>query len=187
MTGLLFSEIKINLIRHLQIKSALRGGSRDLTLQITVIRYNTTSRISVEGEDAADTGSIPELKGGQTCIDIGVGNEVSLQVGGKMDNRHGDPVAIQGKVHLIHDGYFIETEPRHGEQKYHNQGLTAVVAVAGSLVVLTSKRQTPFSLQQLLSLSIDPKSIRVIVVKAAIAYRAAYVASKRRDALRVLC
>ena len=83
--------------------------------------------------------------------------------------------------------YVRETEPRHGEQKYHNQGLTAVVAVAGSLVVLTSKRQTPFSLQQLLSLSIDPKSIRVIVVKAAIAYRAAYVASKRRDALRVLC
>ncbi len=110
----------------------------------------------------------------QTCIDIGVGNEVSLQVGGKTDNRHGDPVAIQGKIRLIHDGYFIETEPRHGGQKYHNQGLTAVVAVADSLVVLTSYRQTPFSLQQLLSLGIDPKAMQIIVVKAAIAYRAAY-------------
>lgn len=110
----------------------------------------------------------------KTCIQAGVGNEVSLQVGGKADNLHGDPVAINGKVRLIHDGHFIETEPRHGGQKYHNQGLTAVVAVGDSLAVLTSNRQTPFSLQQLLSLGIDPEAMRMIVVKAAIAYRAAY-------------
>lgn len=110
----------------------------------------------------------------QTCIQIGVGNEVSLQVGGKADNQHGNPVPIRGRVRLIHDGHFIETEPRHGGQKYHNQGLTAVVAVADSLVALTSNRQTPFSLQQLLSLGINPKAMRMIVVKAAIAYRAAY-------------
>ena len=87
---------------------------------------------------------------------------------------NGEPVAINGPVRLIHDGNFIETEPRHGGQKYHSQGLTSVVAVEDSLVVLTSKRQTPFSLQQLLSLGIDPKVMRMIVVKAAIAYRAAY-------------
>ena len=110
----------------------------------------------------------------QTCIQIGVGNEVSLQVGGKADNLHGDPVAINGNVRLIHDGHFIETEPRHGGQKYHNQGLTSVVAVGDSLVVLSSNRQTPFSLQQLLSLGINPETMRMIVVKAAIAYRAAY-------------
>ncbi len=110
----------------------------------------------------------------QTCIQVGVGNEVSLEVGGKADNLHGDPVAIQGKVRLIHDGHFIETEPRHGGQKYHNQGVTSVVAIEDSLVVLTSNRQTPFSLQQLLSIGINPKIMRMIVVKAAIAYRAAY-------------
>ncbi len=110
----------------------------------------------------------------RTCIQVGVGNEISLQVGGKTDNLHGKSVAIQGKVRLIHDGHFIETEPRHGGQKYHNQGLTSVVAIGDSLVVLTSNRQTPFSLQQLLSLGIDPKAMRMIVVKAAIAYRAAY-------------
>lgn len=110
----------------------------------------------------------------QICINIGVGNDVPLSVGGKTDVLHGDPVTIQGKVRLIHDGHFIETEPRHGGQKYHNQGLTAVVEADNSLVVLTSKRQTPFSLHQLLSLGIDPKSMQIIVVKAAIAYRAAY-------------
>ncbi|MDE0089738.1 MAG: M81 family metallopeptidase [Candidatus Poribacteria bacterium] len=110
----------------------------------------------------------------QTCIQADVGSEVSLLVGGKTDKLHGKPVTIQGKVRLIHDGHFIETEPRHGGQKYHNQGLTSVVAVGDSLVVLSSNRQTPFSLQQLLSLGINPEAMRMIVVKAAIAYRAAY-------------
>ncbi|MYB96497.1 M81 family metallopeptidase [Candidatus Poribacteria bacterium] len=113
-------------------------------------------------------------EGVQSCIQAGVGADVALNVGGKADNLHGDPVAIHGKVRLIHDGQFIETQPRHGGQRYHNQGLTTVVAVGDSLVVLTSRRQTPFSLQQLLSLGINPTEMRMIVVKAAVAYRAAY-------------
>ena len=113
-------------------------------------------------------------EGVQSCIQAGVGGAVSLEVGGKMDNRHGDPVAINGSVRLIHDGQYIETEPRHGGQRYHNQGLTAVIDIGGSLVVLTSRRQTPFSLQQLFSLGINPSDMRMIVVKAAVAYRAAY-------------
>ena len=113
----------------------------------------------------------------QTCLRVGVGEEVALSVGGKTDRLHGKPVPIRGRVRLIHDGHFVETEPRHGGQKYHNQGLTAVVELASphrALVVLTSRRQTPFSLHQLLSLGVQPQAMRIIVVKAAIAYRAAY-------------
>lgn len=113
----------------------------------------------------------------QTCLRVGVGEEVALSVGGKTDRLHGKPVPIRGRVRLIHDGHFVETEPRHGGQKYHNQGLTAVVELASphrALVVLTSRRQTPFSLHQLLSLGVQPQGMRIIVVKAAIAYRAAY-------------
>ena len=113
-------------------------------------------------------------EGVQTCVQAGIGAEVALDVGGKADSLHGDPVAIEGEVRLIHDGHYEETEPRHGGQRHHNQGLTAVIAVGDSLVVLTSRRQTPFSLQQLLSLSINPSEMRMIVVKAAVAYRAAY-------------
>ena len=39
---------------------------------------------------------------------------------------------------------------------------------------MTSARQVPFSLHQLLSLGIQPERQRVLVVKAAIAFRAAY-------------
>ena len=109
------------------------------------------------------------------CIQSGVRGHVDLVVGGKSDNIHGSPVQIRGRVRLIHDGYYEEMEPRHGGQRYHDQGLTAVVEVEeSSLIVLTSKRQVPFSLHQLLSLGIYPEQMKIIVVKAAIAYRAAY-------------
>ena len=109
------------------------------------------------------------------CIQAGVRGRVDLKVGGKSDDMHGSPVQICGRVRLIHDGYYEETEPRHGGGLYHDQGTTSVVEIEGrSLIVLTSKRQTPFSLHQLLSLGIAPKQMKIIVVKAAIAYRAAY-------------
>ena len=111
----------------------------------------------------------------KACIQAGVRGEVSLTVGGKSDDLHGSPVPIRGRVRLIHDGYYEETEPRHGGGRYQDQGITAVVEIEGkSLIVLTSKRQVPFSLHQLFSLGIDPRGVKHIVVKAAIAYRAAY-------------
>ena len=111
----------------------------------------------------------------EACIQAGVRGEVSLTVGGKSDDLHGSPVPIRGHVRLIHDGYYEETEPRHGGGRYQDQGITSVVEIEGkSLIVLTSKRQVPFSLHQLFSLGIDPRGVKHIVVKAAIAYRAAY-------------
>ena len=111
----------------------------------------------------------------EVCIRAGVRGEVDLTVGGKSDHLHGSPIPIRGRVRLIHDGYYEETEPRHGGGRYQDQGVTAVVEIEGkSLIVLTSKRQVPFSLHQLFSLGIDPRQMKHIVVKAAIAYRAAY-------------
>lgn len=111
----------------------------------------------------------------EACIQTGVRGEVNLTVGGQSDDLHGEPVAICGRVRLIHDGYYEETEPRHGGQRYQDQGVTAVVEIGEkNLIVLTSKRQVPFSLHQLISLGIDPRQMKYIVVKAAIAYRAAY-------------
>ena len=111
----------------------------------------------------------------EACIQAGVRGEVNLTVGGKSNDQHGSPVPIRARVRLIHDGYYEETEPRHGGQRYQDQGVTAVVELERkNLIVLTSKRQVPFSLHQLFSLGIDPRQMKYVVVKAAIAYRAAY-------------
>jgi microcystin degradation protein MlrC len=125
----------------------------------------------------------------------GAGGVIKLTVGGKSDNLHGRPIPLTCRVCSIHDGKWTEEQPRHGGRRFNDQGQTVVLEVAkadiasgatappshealtstrGSLIVLNSKRTPPFSLGQLTSLGIDPVRMHAIVVKAAIAYRAAY-------------
>ncbi len=114
------------------------------------------------------------------AVSSGVGQPFECMVGGKTDRLHGDPVRIRGSVKSIHDGKFLETEVRHGGQRYFDQGLTAVVEAEGStrdlpnLLMLTTRRQMPFSLHQLISCGIYPERQKILVVKAAVAFRAAY-------------
>jgi microcystin degradation protein MlrC len=109
------------------------------------------------------------------CAAAGVGAAVALRVGGKVDRRHGDPIAVAGRVRVLHDGTYVEPEVRHGGKRCNHMGLTALVEGPGrNLLVLTSQRHPPFSLGQLTCLGIRPERQRLLVVKAAIAYKAAY-------------
>ncbi|MCY3778650.1 MAG: M81 family metallopeptidase [Candidatus Aminicenantes bacterium] len=132
-------------------------------------------------EEVMRTGSGPALvvlfdpAAVQACAASGVGTEVSLGVGGKSDDLHGPPIPIRGRVRCLHDGAFVEDEPRHGGARFNNQGLTALVeADEGHAVVLTSLRMAPMSLEQVLSLGIRPRAYRILVAKGAIAPVAAY-------------
>ena len=105
-----------------------------------------------------------------------VANEVTLTVGGKVDRLHGEPVEVVGRVRLLHDGNYLEAAARHGGRRLNHMGLTALVELPGrNLLVLTTQRHPPFSLGQLTCVGIDPSRQRILVVKAAIAYKAAYV------------
>ncbi len=109
------------------------------------------------------------------CAAAGVDSEVSLVVGGKVDRLHGDPLPLTGRVRLLHDGTYIEPEVRHGGRRVNHMGQTALVELPGrNLLVLNSLRHPPFSLGQLTCLGIKPEQQRILVVKAAIAYKAAY-------------
>jgi microcystin degradation protein MlrC len=116
----------------------------------------------------------------RAAVNLGVGGAFDMDVGGKTDNMHGAPVRIRGTVKTIYDGKFRETEIRHGGQRYYDQGLSAVIEVEGSTrdeasyVLLTTRRMVPFSLHQLISAGILPERQKILVAKAAIAYRAAY-------------
>jgi microcystin degradation protein MlrC len=121
----------------------------------------------------------------------GIGEIIELSVGGKTDDLHGGPVPIRARVLSTHGGDWIEDQPRHGGRRSNSQGRTAVLQVVDSgspsmakdqkgrtafdlTLVLNSKRTPPFSLGQLTSLGIDPRQKKIVLVKAAIAYRAAY-------------
>jgi microcystin degradation protein MlrC len=96
-------------------------------------------------------------------------------LGGKVDRLHGDPVPVTGRVRVLHDGTYTEPQVRHGGKRVNHMGLTALVEVQGrNLLVLNSQRHPPFSLGQLTCLGVQPQLQRLLVVKAAIAYKAAY-------------
>jgi microcystin degradation protein MlrC len=109
------------------------------------------------------------------CVRAGAGTDITLTVGGKVDSHHGKPIRVTGRVRSLHDGTYVETEVRHGGKRTNHMGQTALVELDDdNLLVLNSLRHPPFSLGQLTSLGIDPRRQRVLVVKAAIAYKAAY-------------
>jgi microcystin degradation protein MlrC len=111
----------------------------------------------------------------QAAVRAGVTGAFERDVGGAVDRLHGEPVHVKGIVRLLHDGKWVETEARHGGRRDNDQGLTAVIEIEGpNTLVLNSLRTPPFSLGQLTSLGIDPRQARILVVKAAVAYKAAY-------------
>jgi microcystin degradation protein MlrC len=113
--------------------------------------------------------------GVQAARETGTGGRFERAVGGRIDQLHGEPVFVRGVVRSLHDGTWVEDQPRHGGRRFNDQGPTAVITIDGpSTLVLNSLRTPPFSLGQLTSLAIDPTRQAVLVVKAAIAYKAAY-------------
>lgn len=114
------------------------------------------------------------------AMKAGIGKPFDMAVGGKTDKLHGTPVRIRGHVKSLHEGEYIETEVRHGGGRYWDMGHTAVIAVEGStrdlqnLLLVTAERSSPNSLHQLISCGVYPQRQKILVVKGAIAPRAAY-------------
>jgi microcystin degradation protein MlrC len=111
----------------------------------------------------------------EAAFDAGPGGRFEAMVGGRIDRLHGDPLPVRGMVRSLHDGAWVEDQPRHGGRRLNDQGPTAVVEIEGpNLLVLNSLRTPPFSLGQLTSLGINPAQQSILVVKAAVAHKAAY-------------
>jgi microcystin degradation protein MlrC len=111
----------------------------------------------------------------RACAQAGVGATVSLRVGGKTDDMHGQPVSIQGRVRALTDGRFVEDHPVHGGGRFFDQGLTAVVETDQEhTLLLTSLPMPPVSLEQVRSAGIKPERFKILVAKGVVAPRGAY-------------
>lgn len=124
--------------------------------------------------------AIADPAGVQAAVRAGIGGAFDMPVGGKTDDMHGKPVRVRGRVKSLHDGKYIETAVRHGGGRYHDLGLAAVIEAEGStrdlanLLLVTTRRSSPNSLHQLISVGIYPERQRILTVKGVIAPRAAY-------------
>jgi microcystin degradation protein MlrC len=113
------------------------------------------------------------------CWEAGVGAQVSLSVGGKTDQWHGQPVAVTGVVRTLSDGVFACELPDNPFASFYGatiqMGRTAWLRVGGVNILLTERKTPPFDLAQLRGVGIIPETQKMIVVKSAVAYRAAYL------------
>lgn len=113
------------------------------------------------------------------CWSAGLGAEITLEVGGKVDHWHGQPVQVTGQVRTLSDGVFQCELPDNHFASFFGQtihmGRTVWLRVAGVNVILTERKIPPFDLAQLRGVGVIPEQQKMIVVKSAVAYRAAYL------------
>jgi microcystin degradation protein MlrC len=107
------------------------------------------------------------------CVAAGVGNRLTLDVGGKVDDRHGAPLRVTGTVRTLSDGRFIHKGPMMRGLP-GRLGATAVLDVDDVKVILISYRWQTLDPEMLRFVGLDPLAEKIVVVKSTIHYRAAF-------------
>jgi microcystin degradation protein MlrC len=110
----------------------------------------------------------PEAVG--QAVRAGVGQRLTLSVGGKVDSFHGRPVQVSGTVRSIHDGDFVTSTPfNSGLQR---RGPTVVFVCDGIEIILTANRAHSFEPNTFRSVGIEPSQRRILVAKSELQHRA---------------
>ena len=118
----------------------------------------------------------------QECVAAGPGAEITLKVGGKTDDMHGQPIEVTGRVRAITDGRFEEPTPIHGGFRFFDYGPTVALdlsptnglAEGNTLLLHTERGVGNMTRQQMYSAGIFPENYRVVIAKGVVSPRAAY-------------
>ncbi len=125
---------------------------------------------------SAAVAQIMDAEAVAACIAAGVGSTVTLNVGGKHDRLHGEPVEVTGMVRLIHEGHFPIAGPM-GAGTVASRGKTVVLEIdgpGGIELQLTELRGHPHDLNFFRAFGIEPTERRILVLKSAAHFRAAF-------------
>jgi len=110
-------------------------------------------------------------------IAAGIGNEVTLELGGKIDmpamGLKGKPLKVTGRVNCITDGQFTVTGPMATGTTIR-MGRTAVLDTGKIQIVVSEKRSEPFDLGVFTHCGIDPRRKRYVLIKSRQHFRAGF-------------
>lgn len=110
--------------------------------------------------------------------EIGEGGVLATEVGGKTDRWHGVPVPVRAKiVRLLRSDFTYKGSYMTGRRV--ESGWAVLLDADGIHLVLRERKVMPFDQEALKVLGLEPARCRIIVVKSAIAWRAAYGALAR--------
>ena len=151
--------------------NAASGGSMDT---MTVLKGILDAGL----EDVAAF-AICDPEAVQTMIAAGIGNEVTVALGGRTDmpsiGRVGEPLRVAGVVRLISDGRFRNIGPM-GKGVMNNMGPTVVLDTGKVEIIVISTQQEPNDFACFQSLGIDPRAKRYLMLKSRIHWRAGFKA-----------
>ena len=145
------------------------GGATDGT---TVLRELLT-----QGATNAGFAIMCDPEAVAACLDAGVGERVTVTLGGKTDDLHGEPIEdIDGYVKVITDGEFRNTGPM-GTGTRNTLGRTVLFQCGvddGVNLILTELRVQPLDAEIWRHVGIQPERLEILVVKSTNHYRADY-------------
>ncbi|MGW6531679.1 M81 family metallopeptidase [Streptomyces venezuelae] len=141
------------------------GGAGDLAYMLARLLDNDDIR---SGRVTAVHPGITDPVAVARCFDAGVGAEVTLSVGGKVDAQHGGPYELTGTVVALQRAADQQDRAEGGA---YDRGVDMAAVRHGGLTVILVERRKPFhTLADFMGpadggLGIDPRTYDLVVVK----------------------
>ena len=107
------------------------------------------------------------------CCQAGVGTQVTLPLGHKLDPRWGTPLTVTGRVTRTGDGRFTYTGGMWGGVEV-SMGPCAVLQIGAVRVLVTTHATYDWADEQFRTMGTDPARAKFIVAKNPMNYRLAY-------------
>ena len=130
-----------------------------------------------QGLDDACAGPICDPGCVAEMIAAGVGAEIALELGGKIDmpamGLKGKPLKVSGRVKAITDGQFVVTGPMATGVTIR-MGRTAVLDTGTIQIVVCEKRSEPFDTGVFTHCGIDPRRKKYVLNKSPHQFRAGF-------------
>ena len=110
--------------------------------------------------------------------EAGIGNRVTLPVGGKADmpaiGRKGEPLQLTGIVRNVTDGEYTVTGPQFTGTRCY-MGRTAVLDTGAAQIVVTERNQEPWDRGVFESVGIRPEKQRYLLLKSRMYFRPVFL------------
>ena len=127
------------------------------------------------GLDGAAAFAIFDPAAVQQMIAAGVGREITLNLGGKLDMPSialkGQPRTVTGRVKLVCDGQYHNLGPMYGGE-LSDMGPTAVLDTGKIQIVVISNHVEPHDLAAFTAVGIAPERCRFLMLKSRVHWRA---------------
>ncbi len=145
------------------------GGTQDTTAVLAEVLRQELDDVAVFA--ICDPEAVARM------IEAGVGTEITVMLGGKVDmpaiGRTGEPLEVTGRVRHIADGEFIVRGPMYTGVRAA-MGRSAVLDTGQVEIVVIERNHEPWDLGCFRSVGIEPTHKRYLMLKSRIHYRAGF-------------